>query len=99
VAFPELAAAVAFCDRQFDPADVPKTSAALLPHCAGPDMRMKEGWPACEAAMKAAGTRYEAYVYEGVNHGFHNDTTPRFDQAAADLAWERTLVFFEANLG
>lgn len=98
VAYPELGAAVAFYGRQPDAADVPKIKAAVLLHYGGLDERVNAGWPAFETALKAAGTRYEAYVYEGANHGFHNDTTPRFDQAAADLAWQRTLDFFNATL-
>jgi len=98
VAYPELAAAVAFYGRQPDAADVPNIKAALLLHYGGLDERVNAGWPAYETALKAAGTRYEAYVYDGANHGFHNDTTPRFDQAAADLAWQRTLDFFNATL-
>ena len=98
VAYPELGAAVAFYGRQPDAADVPKIKAAVLLHYGGLDERVNAGWPAFETALKAAGTRYEAYVYEGTNHGFHNDTTPRFDQAAADLAWQRTLDFFNATL-
>lgn len=98
VAYPELAAAVAFYGRQPDAADVPKIEAAVQLHYGGLDERVNAGWPAYEAALKAAGTTYEAYVYDGANHGFHNDTTPRFDQAAADLAWQRTIDFFNANL-
>ena len=98
VAYPELGAAVAFYSRQPDAADVPKIKAAVLLHYGGLDERVNAGWPAYETALKAAGTRYEAYVYDGANHGFHNDTTPRFDQAAADLAWQRTLDFFNATL-
>jgi carboxymethylenebutenolidase len=98
VAYPELGAAVAFYGRQPEAADVPKIKAAVLLHYGGLDERVNAGWPAYETALKAAGTRYEAYVYEGANHGFHNDTTPRFDQAAADLAWQRTLDFFNATL-
>jgi carboxymethylenebutenolidase len=99
VAYPELAAAVAFYGRQPEAADVPKIRAAVLLHYGGLDERINAGWPAYEAALKAAGTRYEAHVYEGANHGFHNDTTPRYDQAAADLAWQRTIDFLKANLG
>jgi carboxymethylenebutenolidase len=98
VAYPELAGAVAFYGRQPDAADVPKIKAPVLLHYAALDDRVNAGWPAYEAALRAAGTRYEAFIYPGVNHGFHNDTTPRFDQAAADLAWERTTAFFRANL-
>ena len=99
VAYPELAAAVPFYGRQPAAADVPKIKAPLLLHYAGLDTRINEGWPAYEAALKAAGTRYEAHVYPDVNHGFHNDSTPRYDAAAAELAWTRTVDFFKANLG
>ncbi|PZR00884.1 MAG: dienelactone hydrolase [Cereibacter sphaeroides] len=98
VAYPELAAAVPFYGRQPDSADVPKIKAALLIHYAGLDDRINEGWPAYEAALKAAGTNYQAFIYEGANHGFHNDTTPRYDKAAADLAWDRTLAHFATYL-
>jgi carboxymethylenebutenolidase len=67
-------------------------------HYAGLDERIDAGWPAYEAALKDSGVSYQAFVYDNVNHGFNNDTTPRFDQAAADLAWSRTLAFFEEHL-
>jgi carboxymethylenebutenolidase len=98
VAFPDLGGAVPFYGRQPKAEDVAKIKAPLLIHYAELDTRINEGWPAYEAALKAAGTTYEAFVYPGVNHGFHNDTTPRYDAAAADLAWERTVAFFKANL-
>ncbi len=98
VAYPELAGAVPFYGRQPNPEDVAKIKAPLLIHYAELDERVNEGWPAYEAALKAAGTRYEAFIYPGVNHGFHNDSTPRYDQAAADLAWGRTVAFFNENL-
>jgi len=99
VAFPDLGGAVPFYGRQPDAADVPKIKAPLLIHYAGLDERVNAGWPEYEAALKAAGTRYEAFIYDGVNHGFHNDSTPRYDAAAAELAWSRTVAFFRANLG
>ncbi len=99
VAYPELGGAVPFYGRQPAAADVAKIKAPLLIHYAGLDERVNAGWPEYEAALKAAGTQYEAHIYEGVNHGFHNDSTPRYDEAAANLAWERTLAFFKANLG
>ncbi len=71
---------------------------ALLLHYAELDTRVNAGWPAYEAALKAAGVRYEAHIYPKVNHGFHNDTTPRYDEAAATLSWERTLAFFRKHL-
>ena len=98
VAFPDLGGAVPFYGRQPDAADVAKIKAPLLIHYAALDERVNAGWPDYEATLKAAGTQYEAYIYEGVNHGFHNDSTPRYDAVAADLAWGRTIAFFKANL-
>mgnify|MGYP001328132813 FL=1 len=98
VAYPELGGAVPFYGMQPKPEDVAKIKCPLLLHYAALDTRVNAGWPAYEAALKAAGTQYEAFIYEGVNHGFHNDSTPRYDAAAAELAWERTLAFFRANL-
>lgn len=98
VAYPELKAAVPFYGRQPKPEDVPRIKAAMLIHYAELDERINAGWPEYEAALKAAGTRYEAHIYPGVNHGFHNDTTPRFDQQAADLARRRTLDWFATHL-
>ncbi|MBU2357402.1 MAG: dienelactone hydrolase family protein [Alphaproteobacteria bacterium] len=98
VAYPELKAAVPYYGRQADAADVPKIAAALLIHYAGLDERVNEGWPAYEAALEAAGTSYEAFIYPDVNHGFHNDSTPRYDAAAAELSWERTLAHFKTHL-
>lgn len=94
----DLAAAVPFYGGQPAAADVPKIAAPLLLHYAGLDTRINGGWPAYEEALKANHKNYNAYIYEGVNHGFHNDTTPRYDQAAAKLAWQRTLDFFNKNL-
>lgn len=93
-----IAAAVPFYGRQPAAGEVPKIKAPLLIHYAELDTRINAGWPAYEQALKAAKVRYEAYIYPGVNHGFHNDTTPRFDEAAAKLAWQRTVDFFNANL-
>jgi carboxymethylenebutenolidase len=98
VAYPELAAAVPFYGRQPAAADVPKIQAPLLLHYAELDTRITGGWPDYEAALKANGKTYEGYVYPGVNHGFHNDSTPRYDQAAAELAWSRTISWFEKYL-
>lgn len=98
VAYPDLAASVPFYGRQADAADVPAIEAPLLLHYAGRDERINAGWPAYEEALKANGKTYEAHVYQGVNHGFHNDTTPRYDEAAATLAWERTLAWFDRYL-
>lgn len=98
VAYPELGAAVPFYGRQPEAADVPKIKAPVLLHYGGLDARVNAGWPAYEKALKAAGTTYEAYIYEGANHGFHNDSTPRYDREAADLAWARTLEWFNTYL-
>lgn len=98
VAYPELKAAVPFYGRQPKPEDVAKIKAPLLIHYAELDTRINEGWPAYEAALKANGNQYEAYIYPGVNHGFHNDTTPRYDKAAAQLAWDRTIEWFNHHL-
>jgi carboxymethylenebutenolidase len=98
VAYPELAASVPFYGRQPDAEDVSKIEAPLLIHYAGLDERINAGWPAYEEALKANDVDYTAYVYPDVNHGFHNDTTPRYDGAAAELAWERTIDFFNQHL-
>ncbi|HCD7254335.1 YghX family hydrolase [Citrobacter farmeri] len=98
VAYPELACAVPFYGRQPAAADVPKIKAPILLHYAELDKNINEGWPAYEAALKENNKVYEAYIYPGVNHGFHNDSTPRYDQAAADLAWQRTLAWFDKYL-
>ena len=95
---PDLAAAVPFYGAQPPAEDVAKIKAALLIHYAGNDDRINAGWPAYEAALKAAGVKYEAFIYPGAQHGFNNDTTPRFDAAAAKLAWSRTIDFFNAHL-
>jgi carboxymethylenebutenolidase len=95
---PDLAAAVPFYGAQPPAEEVAKIKAALLIHYAGNDDRINAGWPAYEAALKAAGVKYEAFIYPGVQHGFNNDTTPRFDAAAAKLAWSRTIDFFNAHL-
>ncbi len=78
--------------------EVDKIKAPLLLHYAGLDSGINEGWPAYEQALKEHHKVYEAYFYQGVNHGFHNDSTPRYDRAAADLAWQRTLAWFEKYL-
>ena len=98
VAFPEMAASVPFYGRQPQAADVPAIEAPLMLHYAGLDENVNKGWPDYEAALEANGKSYQAFIYPGVNHGFHNDTTPRYDEAAATLAWSRTLEFFGANL-
>jgi carboxymethylenebutenolidase len=95
---PDLAAGVAFYGSAPNLEDVPKIKAALLIQSAEVDERINASWPAYETALKAATVRYERHVYPGTQHGFNNDTTPRFDAAAAKLAWERTLAFFNARL-
>ncbi|RYY33556.1 MAG: dienelactone hydrolase family protein [Sphingobacteriaceae bacterium] len=94
VRVPDLAAAVPYYGSQPAIADVPKIKAPLQLHYASLDTRITEGWPPYEAALKANNKKYQAYIYEGANHGFHNDTTPRYDKAAAELAWKRTIEFF-----
>jgi len=98
VRFPDLAAAVPFYGGQPSAADTAKIKAPLLIHYAALDERIDAGWPAYEAALKANGVKYQMYMYPGTNHGFHNDTTPRYDEAAAKLAWSRTLAFFKEHL-
>ncbi len=98
VHIPGLASAVPFYGGQPAAEDVPRIKAPLLLHYAQLDTRVNEGWPAYEAALKENGKDYTAYVYANANHGFHNDTTPRYDKAAAELAWKRTLDFFNAKL-
>jgi len=95
---PDLKAAVPFYGGQPSEAEVPEIQAPLLIHFAGLDERVNAGWAAYEAALKANGKDYTAHFYEDTQHGFHNDTTPRFDEAAAKLAWERTLAFFGEHL-
>jgi len=94
----DLAAAVPFYGAQPPAADVAKIKAPLLLNYAGLDTRINGGWPAYEEALKANHVTYTAYIYDGVNHGFHNDTTPRYDEAAAKLAWTRTVDFFNKYL-
>jgi carboxymethylenebutenolidase len=98
VRVPDLKAAVPFYGGQPDAEDVPKIQAPLLLQYAGLDQRVNAGWPAYEAALKANNKEYTAYIYEDVNHGFHNDTTPRYDEKAAKLAWQRTVDFFKEKL-
>jgi carboxymethylenebutenolidase len=98
VAYQDLGAAVPFYGRQPDPADVPRIRAPVLLHYAALDERVNAGWPAYQAALDAAGTTYEAHIYEGANHGFHNDSTPRYDAEAAELAWSRTIDWFRKYL-
>jgi len=98
VRIPDLLAAVPFYGSQPAEEDVPKIHASLLLQYAGLDNRVNAGWPAYEAALKKYKKEYVAYIYPDVNHGFNNDTTPRYDKAAADLAWERTIEFFRKKL-
>jgi carboxymethylenebutenolidase len=98
VRIPDLAGAVPFYGRQAPVEEVPKIQAPLLLQFASHDERVNAGWPAYEEALKAHGVEYAAYVYPDTNHGFHNDTTPRYDEEAAKLAWQRTLDFFAKHL-
>jgi len=95
---PELAAAVPFYGGQPTEEDAANIKAALLIQYAGQDERVNAGWPKYEAALKAAKVNYQAYIYPNVQHGFNNDTTPRFDAEAAKLAWSRTVAFFRQHL-
>jgi carboxymethylenebutenolidase len=95
---PDLGAAVPFYGAQPAAEDAAKIKAPLLLHYAGEDTRINAGWPKYEESLKAAGVKYEAHIYPGVQHGFNNDTTPRFDEAAAKLAWQRSIAFFNINL-
>lgn len=100
VLMPQLAAGVPFYGRAPATADVPKIKAALLAHFADQELdpNTTGTWPAYEAALKANGIKHEGYIYPKTNHGFHNDTTPRYNEAAAKLAWQRTLDHFNKNL-
>jgi carboxymethylenebutenolidase len=95
---PDLAAAVPFYGAAPAAADVPKIKAAVLAHHGELDTRLAEGWPAYDAALKAANVTHEGYIYPKANHGFHNDTTPRYDDAAAKQAWQRTIDWFNKTL-
>ena len=95
---PDLAGAVPFYGGQAKTEDVPNIKCPLLLHYAETDERVNAGWPAYEAALKANKVAYEAFVYPGTQHGFNNDTTPRYNKEAAALAWQRTIDFFEKNL-
>lgn len=95
---PDLKAAVPFYGGQPNADEVSGIIAPLLIHYAGLDTRVNEGWPAYEEALKKYGKEYTAYFYPDVNHGFHNDSTPRYDETAAKLAWERTIAFFKQHL-
>jgi len=95
---PDLAAAVPYYGRQVPASEVPKIKAPLLLHFASDDENVNKGWPAYEEALKANRVRYTAHFYPNTLHGFHNDTTPRYDEAAAKLSWQRTLEFFNKEL-
>jgi carboxymethylenebutenolidase len=98
VAYPEMAAGVPFYGRQAAVEDVPKIEAPLLYQFAELDERVNATWPEVEAALRANNKTFEAYIYEGANHGFHNDSTPRYDEAMAELAWDRTIDWFNTYL-
>jgi carboxymethylenebutenolidase len=98
VRMPDLAAGAPFYGRQPSAEDTAKIKAPLMLHYAGNDQGVNAGIPAFEAALKSNGKTYAVYTYEGTQHGFHNDTTPRYDEAAAKLAWQRTLDFFNKNV-
>jgi carboxymethylenebutenolidase len=95
---PDLAASVPFYGGQPKTEEAAKIKSPLLIHYAGADDRVNAGWPAYEEALKSAGVKYQAFIYPGVQHGFNNDTTPRYDEAAAKLAWQRTIDFFNEKL-
>ncbi len=98
VRLPGLSAAVPFYGSQPPTEDVPKIQAPLMLHYAGLDERVNKGWPEYEAALKATNKEYQVFFYPEKNHGFHNDTTPRYDKEAAELAWSRTVAFFKEKL-
>ena len=98
VRFPDLAAAVPYYGAQPKPEDAEKVRSPLLLHYASADERINAGWPAYEAILKKNKVRYQAFIYPNTQHGFHNDTTPRYDEGAAKLSWQRTLAFFAENL-
>lgn len=98
VAYPDLGASVPFYGRQPEAADVPSIEAPLMIQYAGLDERVNAGWQAYSDALRAHQKEFSVHFYPDVNHGFHNDTTPRFDEEAASLAWDRTLEFFETHL-
>ncbi len=98
VRMPDLAAGVPFYGRQVSAEDAARIKAPLLLHFAEHDDGVNKTWPAYETALKANKVRFQAHIYPGTNHGFHNDTTPRYDEAAAKLAWSRTLAFFKEHL-
>ena len=98
IRLPDLNASVPFYGNVPAPADAAKVKAPMLVHLAGMDERINAAWPAYEAALKTAGARFTVHQYAGTQHGFNNDTTPRFDVPAAKLAWDRTVAFFKATV-
>jgi len=98
VAYPDLGASVPFYGRQAAAEDVPAIQAPIKLHYAGLDERINAGWQAYGAALEEHGKEFSVHFYPGVNHGFHNDTTPRYDPEAAELAWRRTIAFFNTHL-
>ena len=94
----DLHAGVPFYGAAAETAGVPRIKAPLLIHNAETDPRINEMWPAFEAALRAAGVTHQMYIYPGTQHGFHNNSTPRYQEGAAKLAWERTVAFFRTNL-
>ncbi|MEP0940299.1 MAG: YghX family hydrolase [Rhizobiaceae bacterium] len=98
VAYPELSASVPYYGRQAKAEDVARIQAPLLLHYGELDKRVNAGWPAYEAALKANNKTYTAHIYENANHGFHNDSTPRYDEKMAALSWQRTIDFFKQHL-
>ncbi len=98
VAYPEMAASVPFYGRQPKAEVVPNIQASLMLHYGALDKRVNAGWPDFETALKANNKDFTAHIYDGANHGFHNDSTPRYDKKMADLAWARTIAHFHANL-
>ncbi|MFZ9530758.1 MAG: dienelactone hydrolase family protein [Burkholderiales bacterium] len=95
---PDLGASVPYYGRQVPASEVAKIKAPLLIHYASEDENINKGWPAYEEALKANNVRYTAHIYPNTQHGFHNDTTPRYDEAAAKLSWSRTLAFYKEHL-
>ena len=98
VAYPELNASVPYYGRQAKAEDMPRIQAPLMLHYGALDKRINAGWPDYEAALKANNKTYEAYIYEDANHGFHNDSTPRYDEKMAELSWDRTIGWFNKYL-
>jgi carboxymethylenebutenolidase len=97
--YPDLAAAVPYYGAQPPAPEAAKIKSPMLLHYASEDERIDAGWPAFESVLKAHHVKYQAFIYPNTQHGFHNDTTPRYDEAAATLSWRRTLAFFKSNLG